>query len=79
MVDKMLKKNLCSIGKIDRIKRAAAGTALILFSLWLLYELVVSGAPYFFRLLLIIPLYLSFLTIYEAIFGFCVWYYIKRR
>ncbi len=63
----------CNIGKWNRILRAAYGIALLAISLaawWWLRE----NAARFYRLGLAVPLYIAFIGIYQAYFGFCIYH-----
>ena len=56
----------------ERTKRAAAGTAFLILILYLWLALEANKLTGFYRLILIIPLYLMALTFLESFFSYCV-------
>ncbi|HLE45550.1 MAG TPA: hypothetical protein VI915_00970 [Thermoplasmata archaeon] len=65
---------VCNIGPRGRLQRATFGIVAIVFSLgiWALVRL--NGLPGWPILLLFVPLFAAFVSLFEALFGFCVVY-----
>jgi len=60
----------CNIGPWNRKLRFAFGAAFLLLSLFIF--LATSGLPKYYRLGLIVPLFLGYLGILEGLLSFCV-------
>ncbi len=61
-----------NIGNKGRAKRLVTGIVMFLVSLWLLEFIRINQFPVLSKLVLIIPLYLAFLGIYQSATGVCV-------
>lgn len=64
-----------NIGLRSRLGRFVFGLLFFVIGAWSWAMLVVNEFPPLSRVLLFVPFYLSFLGLYEAIFGFCVFHY----
>ncbi len=65
---------VCNIGPKGRFQRATFGIVAVVFCLgaWALIRL--NTLPDWLVLLLFLPLFAAFVSIFEALFGFCVVY-----
>ncbi len=68
------KPGVCNIGPRGRMQRATFGVVAIAFSLgiWTLVRL--NTLEGWIVLLLFVPLFAAFVSLFEALFGFCVVY-----
>ncbi len=67
----------CNIGGWNRAARFLMGVFFLAASL-IAWSWMVDNVGRHYRLILILPLYASFLGFYEAYFGFCVYHAARR-
>ena len=65
---------VCNIGLRNRLARLAAGLFFFSSGVWLWALARVNGLPLPFLLIMILPFFLGFLGIYQALFGFCAYH-----
>ncbi|HLD56772.1 MAG TPA: hypothetical protein VJA47_00595 [archaeon] len=69
---KKYKANFCNIDFKERINRALYSLILFLITAYLWYTLLVNKLGGWNKFIIVVPLYLAFLTVFEAGIGWCV-------
>ena len=62
----------CNIGPKNRIARALFGTLVIMVVLYASAHLKTLSLPRLVQFVLVIPLYIGFLGVWQGVLGFCV-------
>ena len=65
-------KNICNINAKERYKRTVYSIIFFLITIYVWYILLVNKFGGWNKFVLAVPLYFAFLTIYEAVTGWCV-------
>lgn len=70
---------ICNIGSRSRLTRLSYGLFFFAATFWVWSFLGINAFPAFYRMVLIIPLFLGFIGFYQAAFSFCVVNAYKRK
>ncbi len=69
---KKYKSNFCNMNSKERAKRVVYSLIFFIITAYIWYTLLVNKFGSWNKIVLIVPLYLAFLTALEAGFGWCV-------
>lgn len=64
---------VCNIGPRNRLARGTIGVVVLAATLWFWFGMEGLGLPRAVTFLLFVPLFVGFVSLYEAVLGFCVY------